>query len=100
MEIMRKEKIMKKELPRNAKGEKMYPVCSWERYQHVLYNAHDRAMNYCTESNWCDDAVAKKNRVEMAIAAFESCIIDGIVYATYKDWSLIHDYINMYRARH
>ena len=33
-------------LYKNSKGEKLYPVCSWEANQHKLFNAHDRIMNH------------------------------------------------------
>lgn len=88
---------MKKELPKNKKGQKMYPVCSWEHNQHKLYNAHDRVMNAYTDGKVNYDKVEK---VEEAIGAFEAHVIDGIVYATWKDRNLIMDYIFAYNARH
>ena len=88
---------MKKNLPRNKEGKKLYPVCSWEKNQHKLYNAHDRIMLaiYDGELEW--DAA---DRIEKAMGAFEANVIGGIVYATYEDSLLIKDYIWAYNARH
>lgn len=30
-------------LYKNEQGEKLYPICRWERNQHKIYNAVDRA---------------------------------------------------------
>lgn len=88
---------LKKELPKNKQGKKMYPVCSWEQNQHKLYNAHDRVMNAYTEG-LVDYEVVEK--VEKAMGAFEAHVIDGIVYATWEDRNLIMDYVFAYNARH
>ena len=78
-------------------GKKLYPVCSWEKNQHKLYNAHDRIMNAIAigEADW--DVL---ERLEKAMGAFEAHVINGIVYATYEDSLLIKDYIWAYNARH
>lgn len=89
--------MKKGELPRNDKGEKMYPVCSWEKNQHKLYNAHDRAMVDLAKG-LIDYEVVEK--VEHAMWAFEAYVYDGIVYATWKDRNEIMDYIFAYDARH
>lgn len=83
-------------LYRNKEGQKLYPVCSWEKNQHKLYNAHDRVMVEWYEGNVDYDAV---ERVEQALSAFDSCVIDGLVYATYEDSLLIKDYVWAYNAR-
>lgn len=88
---------MKKELPKNKQGKKMYPVCSWEKNQHKLFNAHDRIMNEYTAGEVEYDVVEK---VEQAMGAFEAHVIDGTVYATWEDRNLIMDYIFAYNARH
>lgn len=88
---------MKKELPRNREGKKMYPVCSWEKNQHKLYNAHDRVyLAICDgEADWED-----LERVEKALGAFDAHVINGTVYATWEDRKLIMDYVGAYNARH
>ena len=86
-----------KELPRNKEGKKMYPVCSWEQNQHKLYNAHDRLMVAVHEGKASWDDV---ERCERAMWAFDSGVIDGIVYATWEDGLLIKDYVWAYNARH
>lgn len=84
---------------RNSEGVKLYPVCSWEKNQHKLYNAHDRAWIWVHDTE-SDEAYAELERVEQAMEAFESHVIHGIVYATYKDGQLIKDFIAGYDARH
>lgn len=87
----------RKELPRNKEGKKLYPVCSWEKNQHKLYNAHDRVMNAYTDNEVEFDVVEK---VEKAMWAFEAHVINGTVFATWEDRNLIMDYIFAYDARH
>lgn len=77
-------------------GKKLYPVCSWENNQHKLYNAHDRIMNAIYDGEADYDQL---ERIEKAINAFDSYVINGMVYATYEDSILIKDYIWAYNAR-
>lgn len=81
---------------KNKAGEKLYPVCSFEENQHKLYNAHDRIMNaiYDGKADYED-----LYRIEKALDAFNGYVINGIVYATYKDSVLIKDYVWAYNAR-
>ena len=78
-------------------GKKLYPVCSWEKNQHKLYNAHDRIMNSIYEGKADYDALEK---IEKAMSAFESHVIKGVVYATWEDGLLIKDYVWASNARH
>lgn len=77
-------------------GKKLYPVCNWENNQHKLYNAHDRIMNAIYDGEADYDQL---ERIEKAMSAFDSCVINGMVYATYEDSILIKDYIWAYNAR-
>ena len=77
-------------------GKKLYPVCSWEDNQHKLYNAHDRIMNAIYDGEADYDQL---ERIEKAMSAFDSCVINGMVYATYEDSILIKDYVWAYNAR-
>lgn len=89
-------------LYRNKQGKKLYPVCSWENNQHKLYNAHDRIMNTICEAQEAglEPPYEELERIEKAMDAFESYVIQGIVYATYEDSCLIKDYVAAYDARH
>lgn len=78
-------------------GKKLYPVCSWEKNQHKLYNAYDRIMNAISEGKGNFDEL---ERVEKALSAFDAHVKDGIVYATYEDGLLIKNYVWGYDARH
>lgn len=78
-------------------GKKLYPVCDWEENQHKLYNAHDRIMNAIYDDEADVDDLEK---IEKAMSAFESHVINGIVYAAWEDLLLIKDFIGAYDARH
>lgn len=77
-------------------GKKLYPVCNWENNQHKLYNAHDRIMNAIYDGEADYDQL---ERIEKAMSAFDGCVINGMVYATYENSILIKDYIWAYNAR-
>lgn len=91
---------------RDKQGNKLYPVCSWERNQHKLYNAHDRIMIaiYDAQAAKNYDELEKlyevQEKILRAIDVFNGCIINGVVYATYQDGLLIKDYVWAYNARH
>ena len=83
---------------------KLYPVGNWYKYQHVLYNAHDRAMNamYDAEQSGTaeqlDKAIEWNERVEDLLEMFDSGIQDstGMVYMEYKDYKETKNNINEY----
>ncbi len=87
-------------------GKKLYPVCAWEPNQHKLYNAHDRTMNAIYDAEEAGDYTAADKlqealeRLETAMEAFNSCVIEGIVYATYENACIIKDYVAAYNIRH
>lgn len=87
---------------KNELGEKLYPVCNWEHNQHKLYNAHDRLICALYENPNDDksEIIDGLERLERAMSIFDSHIIGGVVYATYKDGLIIKDYIWAYNARH
>ena len=87
---------------------KLYPVGNWYKYQHVLYNAHDRAMNtmYDAEESGTAEQLGKaiewNERVEDLLEKFDCGIQDstGMVYMEYKDYKETKDIINAYAYRH
>lgn len=79
---------------------KLYPICSWEKNQHKIYNAHDRAMNFCHETNWSEEAQKNLDRVDKMMEIIDKIVINGIVYGTWDDYKLIKDCIGAYDARH
>lgn len=87
----------KLKLYKTKDGKKLYPICSWERNQHKLYNAHDIAM-----INFYDGkcGYSEVERTEKAIRAFDAHVHNGLVYATWEDGQLIKDYVWGYDARH
>lgn len=90
------------------KKTKMYPVGRWETYQHVFYNAHDRAMNALHDAEQpgtagqLDKAIEWNERVEDLLEKFDCGIQDstGMVYMEYKDYKVAKDIINAYAYRH
>ncbi|MCR5837157.1 MAG: hypothetical protein K6G88_11675 [Lachnospiraceae bacterium] len=84
-------------------GEKLYPVCSFNDNQHKLYNVYDMVMGDLYENkdpDMEDELYEKRERIENALEVFGANVIDGIVYATYKDSVIIKDYIAAYNLRH
>jgi hypothetical protein len=90
-------------------GKKLYPVCSWENNQHILYNALDRAHN--AVSDLCEDKNATSEQIDKAdewveevqrlLEVFDSHVAsNGLVYATWEDGLKIKDIIWAYNARH
>ena len=106
MDVRKDGDNMAKELPRNKDGKKMYPVCSWERNQHKIYNAHERAWVrlYQARENGTpeEESEAKKayDYAMIAYNAFDACVRDGIVYATWDEGKVIKDLIAGYDFRH
>ena len=90
------------------KKTKLYPVGNWYKYQHVLYNAHDRAMNamYDAEQSGTaeqlDKAIEWNEKVEDLLSKFDCGFQDanGMVYMEYKDYKVVKDIIGEYAWRH
>lgn len=93
-------------LYKDKQGNKLYPVCSWEKNQHKLYNANDRiflalcdAMDQQNNEE-IEQLLEAKDRIDRALDAFDRYVINGIVYATYQEGLIIKDYVWAYDARH
>ena len=80
-------------------GKKMYPVCSWEKNQHKMYNALDRAHNWFDDTH-SDEAFDWLERVEELVSKFDSQIVDRTVYMIWEDLQTTKDIIGGYDARH
>lgn len=89
-------------------GKKMYPVGKWITYQHVFYNASDRAYNAFYEAEESgtteefEKASAWRERVEDLLTKWDSNPKDsnGVVYALYEDYKDMKDIIGAYAWRH
>lgn len=90
---------MAMQIYRNSQGKKLYPVCVWEKNQHKLYNAYDRAYLALYDEGYTDEAAAELERVEKAMSAFDAHVIGGMVYATWEDGKVIKDIIGAYNVR-
>lgn len=90
---------MARPLYKNKKGEKLYPVCSFEENQHKLYNMHDRIINAIYDKPDDETLYEKRDRIEHVLAV-SNTVIDGLIYATYEDSKLIKDLIATYNATH
>ena len=90
------------------KKTKLYPVGRWETYQHVFYNAHDRAMNamYDAEQSGTAEQLSKaiewNEKVNDLLGKFDFGFQDanGMVYMEYKDYKVAKDIIGGYAWRH
>ena len=90
------------------KKTKLYPVGKWETYQHVFYNAHDRAMNamYDAEESGNEEQLSKaidwNEKVNDLLDKFDCGFqdVNGMVYMEYKDYKVAKDIIGGYAFRH
>ena len=79
-------------------GRKMYPVGSWEKNQHKVYNAYDR-MNTKIALDGAD-AVSDKEYDNMMVAmSWVDCVRDGLIYAPYKEGQILKAIIGGYDVR-
>ena len=85
---------------RNGKRIRLYPVCSFEKNQHKLYNALDRARIREDEDGCSDELGEEIERIEKALEAFNRYVIGNTVYATYEDSVVIRDIVASYDIRH
>lgn len=91
---------------RVTKNVKLYPVASWERTQHVFYNAVDRAQNSLFDAResgaGIEEAEECLEKYNNALAKFDFGPKDsrGVVYAEYNDYKFMKDVIGGYAARH
>ena len=87
---------------------KLYPVGNWYKYQHVFYNAHDRAMNaiYDAEESGNTEQLSKaiewNEIVNDLLDKFDCGFQDAncMVYMEYKDYKVAKDIIGGYAWRH
>ena len=91
---------------RTNNGNKLYPVCNWERNQHKIYNYIDRckiaeqeAFLNGSESE-VKEAYERSENAERLIEVFNGFVIDGVVYAEYNDYKAIKNVIAGYDYRH
>ena len=88
----------KKELPRNKDGQKLYPVCNWERNQHKLYDIRNIAKMTAEETNNETDH-EELERIDKLIASFNECVVDGTSYMTWEDGLAVKDILTAYSVR-
>lgn len=86
---------------RNEKGEKLYPVCNWERNQHKIYWYEDKCYNELQDLiyNTAEDFTEEEERYNEACAtlkAFDKNVHNDIVYATWQMSCKIKDVIALY----
>ena len=87
---------------------KLYPVGRWETYQHVLYNAHDRAMIAMHDAEESGNAEQLSKAIDWneivndLLDKFDCGPRDnnGMVYMEYKDYKVVKDIIGGYAWRH
>lgn len=82
-------------------GKKLYPVCTWMKNQHKLYNYNDKMYIKMVESGYSDEDVKAFEEAERLLDVFEGGLHrDGLVYAEYSDYKIIKDIIGYYDLTH
>ena len=81
------------------KGVRLYPVCKWYDNQHKLYNYNDKMYNKAHDEG-TQEAFEAFYESERLLDVFHGNIINGIVYATYKDYCKLKDIIGYYDITH
>ena len=93
-----------KEVVDKKTGKKMYTVGRWITYQHVFYNAIDRANIAVYDAQTGDEmdkALDWLDRVEDLLSKWDfNPRVNGIVYAIYEDYKTMKDIIGGYAWRH
>lgn len=90
---------------KDENGNKLYPVCSWEKNQHKLYNALDKAniRMYDIRDGLIDGDIDKAYEeielIEHLLEVFNSHVIGNTVYATYEDSIKIKEYVTAYDCK-
>lgn len=91
-------------LYKNDRGEKMYPIGSYEKEEHKLYNEKNRIENELDSlyiSNINNELINQlEKRLMDVIELLEEIVnINGVAYATYKYYKLSKDIICSYNLR-
>lgn len=96
---------MKKELPKNRKGQKMYPVCAWNANQHKIdyWLTKAKIRKYDNPDDmgaW--DEVEKYQKMWDIFNGFcdNGKVIAPLVYATWKEAEAIKEAIVCYDLCH
>ncbi len=86
-------------LIKDKAGRKLYPVCSFQRNQHKLVNALDRARLREYDEGYTDEIASEIENIEAALTAFNGHVVGDTVYATYTDSKTIKELIAAYDLR-
>lgn len=81
-------------------GKKLYPVGSWQNYQHVFYNYDDRCYIAMVDSDYSDETVAAKEEAERLLDVCNANVRGGLIYAPWEDYKKMKDIIVAYELRH
>ena len=79
-------------------NEKLYPVCNWENNQHKIGYWYTKASNDYN-MNPTDETEAVYDDARAMMEAFDSYVINGMVYATYSMYKRLKEAIVCYDLR-
>lgn len=80
-------------------NKKMYPVGSFEKHQHMVFNYNDRCYNEMMETETVESYDKFEEAEQLVDEFMTNPRVNGIVYAYYEDYSKLKDIIGGYIAR-
>ena len=84
---------------RNANGEKLYPVCGFQKSQHKLFYWENKAFLKAHE-----DGTSEKDYDEWMfwqdVCEYAHCIHDGLIYMPYRFYNRVKEAIVAYDLHH
>lgn len=87
-------------------GKKLYPLCGWERCEHIIDTYYTSCLNDRDDAFFEDrlddyERLDKKcDRVSYLYDVFEANVYDNIVYAPYPEYGELKNIITGYDVRH
>ena len=96
---------MKKELPKNSKGQKLYPVCNWNANQHKidfwLTKAKNNKFDHPDDLKTWDEVEKYQKMLDIFNGFHEDGkVIHNLVYATWENTEAIKEAIACYDLCH
>lgn len=86
---------------KNSKGEKLYPVCGFQRSQHKLYYWETKAWLKCHDDEY---TATEKDWEELEfwqeVLEYATCIYDGLIYMPWKYYNRVKEAIAVYDMNH
>lgn len=85
---------------RNEKGEKLYPVCGFQRSQHKLYYWHDKAWLRVYDNENPTDKEWEELEFWDEVLEQSFNVYDGLIYMPYRYYNRVKEAIVAYDLYH